>query len=249
MLSSMAGLWHFIRKHAVPSALMTLGFIWTLVGFFSNAYQIWTAGFAPWEVQASGAAVFMIGVVATLYQFHQSNENNLRSFVANQNLEADPPKFSPEIKMPQNLTEDEIRHTRHSASDRLPVPTSKEEPISQRHYLDPEETPVTLKQLIRGQTEIQAEHTMSPYMEKWMKVSGYILGISKIQLIRSEETHISVIISDEEGGYPISSLIFKEKNFPNYQFAKIGSIIHACGKVSGLSMGSVNFEDCELIPQ
>jgi hypothetical protein len=65
------GIWAFFSRHFVPSVVTAFGAIWAGIGIVSQAYDVWTAGLEPWAVQLSGFIIFVVGVVAMLYQFGQ----------------------------------------------------------------------------------------------------------------------------------------------------------------------------------
>jgi hypothetical protein len=81
------GIIRFIKEYVGTPIYAVLGALWVIYGFISQAHDLWTAGLAPGDWQAIGAAVFFLSVGFMLYKHHRKVEALLPPPCARDSLE------------------------------------------------------------------------------------------------------------------------------------------------------------------
>lgn len=62
----------YLREHLWPAILLPVSGLWTIYGFFSQAYELWTAGMPPVVWISIGAIAFMATVIILLARFQKN---------------------------------------------------------------------------------------------------------------------------------------------------------------------------------
>jgi hypothetical protein len=225
------GWWAFFRRYLVPSIAIALGVMLAVIGYASEAYEIWTAGLKPWSVQLCGFLIFVIGVVSMLYQFHQTAERRAQPLI---------PASSPS-PVPQ------LARTRQAATAREPdvelrpaVPSTEDSPPAPRVFLGAGITPQFLTDYVSGKTMVQIQAAVSPYIGKWMTVTGPVDEVSPA-------AHNSQHVILYRGFLSQLSLNFGPKWFDSLSTLHRGVEITVIGRLTEVNELIISLDDCELV--
>jgi len=229
------GWWAFFRRYLGPSIGIAVGVMLAVTGYASEAYEIWTAGLKPWSVQLCGFLIFVISVISLLYRFHETAERRAQSIIP-------PAPNSPTPQLTRAATPERRMETAHKADIELPpeVPSAEESPATPRVFLGSGITPRFLMDYVSGKTRVQIQAAVSPYIGKWMTVTG---PVDEVSTPAYNSQHVILYF----GVLSQVSLVFGQKWFDNLGTIHRGTEIKVIGRLAEVSELIISLDDCELV--
>ena len=194
------------------------------LGYWDQATDI-LAGFEPWQLQGSGAALFVVSVVMILYRWDQEKVQKVTTNV--------PPKAVAQAHQPTQKTV--------GGNPDLPFIPSLEE----RVFVPDDITPATLLELCEEKTGIQIAHLVSPYMGKWVRAEGTISNIHD----HGESLRVALNVARRFRNTEISTTIWLEfrGDRERLEMMQVGGRLRAIGKIERVSSATIELSDCELV--
>lgn len=156
------GFFAFLGRNAGATVVGSVGIVLAALGFLDQAGDIVTS-FAPWELQALGAAIFVVSVVMILYRYDQAHQ-----------AREETPSLAPKVEL--------------APLDYASNPPALAAPDSQgRAVVGASVTPEYLMGLFKGQTHAQALKLIEAYLGRWIQTT---LTVSNVYPI-TDVTHVS----------------------------------------------------------
>jgi hypothetical protein len=231
------GFLRFLGRHIGASILGAFAVTLLTLGYADQAKNILTT-FEPWQLQGSGALLFVISVVMILYHWDQDRERVARPTAA-----PSPTREAPATRLPPLHEE--------AAVATLPTPV---QPVNAKRTIDrpmvgKSVTLAKLMNLYQDTTRIQADKAAEIYIGKWMQVTGNIKDITKLSGTQISVA-LGILVKPENMFHPdlmsTTWLLFDDGN-EHLEALQAGESLTVLGQIDRIDMYSVSLKHCEII--
>lgn len=216
------GFFRFLGRHILASILGAVGVTLAILGYADQARDVLT-GFDPWQLQASGAGLFVVAVVMILYRWDQE-----------QSLKVAQGPHAPSA--PREIISDAAppKAERIEAAPKPPPSSS-----GKRIYVGENITPKVLSAMFEGKTTLQGKRATEPFVGKWMRVSGTFKDLSMIN-----ERIASLSLRHP---YETSVRLYFRTDFERLEILHGGERLTIDGEIERIDPATVALEKCEIV--
>jgi hypothetical protein len=231
----------FLGRHLSAAVAGAVGILLLTLGYADQAANI-IAVAEPWQMQARGAALFILCIVLVLYRWEKEQQKHLK-VSENAGISHAVSMPAPELAVPKWEMKQDSTAAQHKS------PKQKNMKLPRDRVFVGEKISVSfLRNLYRENTTAQADRITQPYKAKWMAISG---AVNDIQLQLNGTYYVNVKTElPKEATYMeqiSTTLLIFRSNLEALDILHRGDEISAIGQITLINNMALTLDNCELI--